>query len=1433
VAGPEQQIRITADISKAERAVNQLTERLSKVQKLADTSLKGLNSTRLVLDTRKAEQQLRGLRNGIAGLTRSVVVRVKEKVEREVLERTGRGRSGASDAAGLAFAAAAGAGRAMKTMEAQNQKVSASSKQVSAELEKGAAAIAQHQRAMNTATGGIEQLGRAIRAITARSLAAPTAPAAAATSRRAASSASASVDPTVSRALQVANQAAKQNDAATQSLQRYKSAREQLYNATQKQLEEEWRRTRTAIEATSSELNETISKVELVKRTFATVGKAGQTLVQQLYAFAAGFTEGFLLPLEAGRKAIEKMALESSDLGKGLELALQPVSELSRRFLKATDTTSALQGRIEKMRGALQSMPAYAQGTEKIITKLISLEQRLTDAKRAQATQYDAVNAAARRQLDGVKANLAASKRDRLAAGSGFREFSREAPASVERAQAQARLDARTGPAKEAQARIAWAQKVNAIELSLAKTLQSQRTQHNAALYRLEQRRVTAIAKQEQEAARRTAQIQQEAAKRRAGLQTGIGAGLALANIPGQSIAQAGFIGAAAGGGSAGAVAGVLTAGTVALGAFGIQATKTAINAETLQKRLEALSTGFDSYEAVAARAAAAGAKFGQSQSEAADAFGRTYARLRPMGATLDEITTIYEGFQTATKLSGTNAAEAAGAYNQLLQSLGAGALRGEELNSILEQAPALALAIANQLGTTVGKLKEFGEEGRISSALVLKALAQVREEGAGRLAKAMDTPAQKVKNLQNAFERFQVALTRNIIPAVTAALNGLATQINNIAAALDTLTGRSLGADLMRRISAGNQAANFGFTSEAADRYGAVLGTLEKPQQNRGGAVAQLQAARELSSRLRGISATSNPELNQRLVELQGRTMRTISNLERHIQEIDQRTKAAAPTAGGLASQTASADGKKVEEAVKRGVIGGITGGGQAGPSRGRSTGPHLHAQLVRGNNLESLVDQALDFGGGRTASSFGLGRGAAAHGYPGRDYYTPQGTPFTLKPGYTAQDLGIQGALGRGMRISGPGGVFELGHLQGVKTGDITGKGAAGDLLDAQQDALNNAIEFAQKQQEQLRNSQLLLENARADLNIAQERNPLQRTLLEGEKAQNEIRAKYLELQNASLSAEELLNLQLAEKAELERASNETLKTYVEQLYEALGAAQLLSKEVEKLGSKAFGGSPGGAGGADGFAPGMPNLSPGSGSGGKERLLGEYNRVQEELKALQDPITQVVAGANAIGEAFGTAFKDVASGAKSAQQALADAFQGIANHFLDAASQMIAKWIEMQIIGLAMNFFSSAATGAAASGGYKLPGGPGYAQGFSMPSLLGRASGGSVGDVQVVGERGPELFVPGQSGGITNNQNLRSLMASEGSRKEGGSAVYSPTIEATSFGGQDWVTLEQMNAAVQEGMAVAARQGADRGMVKTLDRLRQSPRTRKGLGM
>jgi hypothetical protein len=193
------------------------------------------------------------------------------------------------------------------------------------------------------------------------------------------------------------------------------------------------------------------------------------------------------------------------------------------------------------------------------------------------------------------------------------------------------------------------------------------------------------------------------------------------------------------------------------------------------------------------------------------------------------------------------------------------------------------------------------------------------------------------------------------------------------------------------------------------------------------------------------------------------------------------------------------------------------------------------------------------------------------------------------------------------------------------------------------------------------------------------------------------------------------------------------------------------------------------------------------------------------------------------AISSAMTQGVADLVSGAKTAEQVFADMLKGIGDALISAAQQMIATYIA---IGIAKMF-------AGMSGG-STPGGgaPNLdLSGFKAYPML--ASGGSPtpGQPTIVGERGPELFVPGQSGGITNNQNLRSMMASNDIKARGrdNAPVLNMNFETTKFMDRDWVDREQLEAA----MAQSAKKGAADGERRAMDRLRQSPRTRRSLGL
>jgi len=100
--------------------------------------------------------------------------------------------------------------------------------------------------------------------------------------------------------------------------------------------------------------------------------------------------------------------------------------------------------------------------------------------------------------------------------------------------------------------------------------------------------------------------------------------------------------------------------------------------------------------------------------------FGRA---LKSTGASTDKILQATKSVQQAIAISGSSAESAAGALIQLGQGIASGTLRGEELNSVLEQTPRIAQAIADELNTSVGKLRLIAADGKLTSDVVFNAL--------------------------------------------------------------------------------------------------------------------------------------------------------------------------------------------------------------------------------------------------------------------------------------------------------------------------------------------------------------------------------------------------------------------------------------------------------------------------------------------------------------------------------------------------------------------------------------------------------------------------------------------------------------------------------------------------------------------------------------
>ena len=151
--------------------------------------------------------------------------------------------------------------------------------------------------------------------------------------------------------------------------------------------------------------------------------------------------------------------------------------------------------------------------------------------------------------------------------------------------------------------------------------------------------------------------------------------------------------------------------------------------------------------------------------------------------------------------------------------------------------------------------------------------------------------------------------------------------------------------------------------------------------------------------------------------------------------------------------------------------------------------------------------------------------------------------------------------------------------------------------------------------------------------------------------------------------------------------------------------------------------------------------------------QFISEFNAPADELRELINPMRQVIDLSNAIRTGFEDSFKGIIKGTMSVQDAFRNMLNRIADHFLDTAARMAAAQIQRGFLGLFTNMFNF--------GGNDVF--EGMKRGAANPNTLTMdsfANGGRppVGRPSLVGERGPELFVPDRAGTIIPNHAMGS---------------------------------------------------------------------------
>ena len=236
--------------------------------------------------------------------------------------------------------------------------------------------------------------------------------------------------------------------------------------------------------------------------------------------------------------------------------------------------------------------------------------------------------------------------------------------------------------------------------------------------------------------------------------------------------------------------------------------------------------------------------KFAQN----ADALGLSQARVANLTETVSK----------AITLSGSSAASAQAAITQFGQALGSGVLRGDEFNSVMEQAPGLARAIAEGLGVTVGELRNLAKAGKLTTDTIIPALEKISGKVDADFNKMAATVDQAFENLRtSAIKWIGEADAAAGVSAKLADGILLLSQNFDTAAKVAIAFGGALGVGQLvnygqaKLVAAANSVKHgLALRKEAVEVYNTAKATLAQAQANQAALVAEYKLAQSEQTR-------------------------------------------------------------------------------------------------------------------------------------------------------------------------------------------------------------------------------------------------------------------------------------------------------------------------------------------------------------------------------------------------------------------------------------------------------------------------------------------------------------------------------------------------------------------------------------------------------
>lgn len=289
------------------------------------------------------------------------------------------------------------------------------------------------------------------------------------------------------------------------------------------------------------------------------------------------------------------------------------------------------------------------------------------------------------------------------------------------------------------------------------------------------------------------------------------------------------------------------------------------------------------------------------------------------LGISMKQTAALTETVSKAISVSGGSAASAEAALIQFGQALASGVLRGEEFNSIAEQAPGLLKAIAMGMDTNVGSLRAMAAEGKITGDELVKALSKAKPYIDDLFNKTDFTIAQSFTQLSNEITKFVGAAG-----AGSGAAAGLSAAISGLANNLSTIANIAVigGVALLTKTIAAQTVAIYSSITGVMARRAADLATLESQAQLAG---LEVQRTRQVAALAAQEVHLARLELNSALTRAE-RAAATMRLTQAEIAlSLAQKQKTAA-TIADTAAQNAN-NAARSRGAMLLGLIGGPIG--------------------------------------------------------------------------------------------------------------------------------------------------------------------------------------------------------------------------------------------------------------------------------------------------------------------------------------------------------------------------------------------------------------------------------------------------------------------------------------------------------------------------